>query len=69
VSELEAIIDAFEATLKLTSLVEGLVTDAERKTLEQRIARARAAIKDPINVAAGTAAMRSALERALRGEG
>jgi len=62
-------IEALKLALAASSAITGLITDAEKRTLEERIARAEAAIKDPINVSADDAVRKAALERAIRGEG
>lgn len=49
-------------------LLEGL-TGESRETLVERLERARAQVKDPIDVAAPDAARRAELERILRGRG
>lgn len=46
-----------------------LLTGVDRKTLEERIARARAAIEDPIDTSADDAVRRAELERIVRGDG
>ncbi|GAB5541397.1 MAG: hypothetical protein SangKO_011570 [Sandaracinaceae bacterium] len=46
-----------------------LVTEQERKSLEQRIERALAAVKDPIDTTEEDASRRARLEAVLRGEG
>jgi len=61
--------EALKLALAASSASTGLITDAEKRTLEERIARAEAAIKDPINVSADDAVRKAALERAIRGEG
>jgi hypothetical protein len=63
------IFDALEGALKLAGTIEGLVSESERKSIQERIDRGRAAIKDPIAVSADDAARKEALERAIRGEG
>jgi hypothetical protein len=68
-NELALVLDLLQFALGASSKIEGLVADEERRSIEERIARARAAIADPIDPSEDDAARRARLERILRGEG
>lgn len=60
-------LELLELALKAGGGIVELITEKERASLEERIARARASIKDPIDTTATDAARRAELERVLRG--
>lgn len=62
-------LDALGALVRSAPEIIELVTGQDRLTLEQRIERAREAIKDPGDPSADDAARRAELERIIRGEG
>lgn len=62
-------IKILELGLLAAEKIEGLVTDAERRSIQERIDRAKASIKDPIDPSDDDKARRERLERAIRGEG
>lgn len=62
-------LELLELALKAGGGIVELVTEKERASLEERIARARATIKDPADTSAADAARRVELERILGGDG
>lgn len=60
-------LELLEAALKAGAGIVELVTERDRKDLEERIARAKAAVKDPIDTTEADTARRAELERILRG--
>lgn len=60
-------IELLELALKAGGGIVELITEKERASLEERIARARAGIKDPADTSADDASRRAELERILRG--
>lgn len=62
-------IELFAALVKAAPEVVELITGVDRVTLEERIERARGAIKDPVDPSADDAARRAELERIVRGDG
>lgn len=65
-----AVVVAITALGKLPGVVEALaaIFGTSKEDVEAKLARAEAAVKDPIDVAPADAARREELERILRGE-
>ena len=59
---------AIEAALVLAPDLAETITGTDRATLEERIARARGAVIDPLPVDVSTASGRAELRRIVRGE-
>lgn len=66
-TEAQIALELLELALKAGGGIVEMITEKERASLEERIARARAAIKDPIDTTADDAARRAELARVLRG--
>ena len=61
------VLEVFAGLLKAAPVLIEVITGQGRKTLEERIERARSAIKDPIDPSADDAARRAELERIVHG--
>lgn len=61
-------LDLLELALKAGGGIFEMIAEKDRKTLEERIARAREAIKEPVDTNESDAERRAKLERILRGE-
>ena len=61
-------LDLLELALKAGGGIFEMIAEKDRKTLEERIALAREAIKEPVDTNESDAARRAKLERILRGE-
>ncbi len=68
-TEAQIALELLELALKAGGGIVELITEKERASLEERIARAREAIRDPKDTSADDATRRAELERILRGEG
>lgn len=66
-TEAQIALELLELAIKAGGGIVEMITEQERASLEERIARARASIKDPINTSADDAARRAELERVLKG--
>lgn len=65
---IDVLLALLQASPAFAELIESL-TGQSTATVVERLKRARAAIKDPIDPAPADAARRAELERILRGEG
>lgn len=61
-------IKLLELALEASEGIDGLVTESERRSLQERIDRARAEIRRPIDTSEDDAARRARLDAVLRGE-
>lgn len=64
---IDILLALIQASPAIGELLESL-TGESKKTLEQRLHRARDAIEDPIDTTPGDVARRAELERILRGD-
>lgn len=67
-NELMIALKVLELGLEAADAIEGLVSDAEKKSIRERIARARSEIQKPIDTSDDDTARRARLEAALRGD-
>lgn len=64
----EVALTVLSALVRTAPVIVEVVTGVGARELEERIARARAAIRDPIDPSADDAERRRRLEAAIRGE-
>lgn len=65
---IDVLLALLQASPAFAELIESL-TGQSKATIVERLKRARAAIKDPIDTAPADATRRAELERILRGDG
>jgi len=63
------VLEVFAGLLKAAPVLIEVITGQDRKTLEERIERARASVHDPIDTSSADAARRAELERIVHGAG